>query len=365
MTSSPSTSKTPATSIWPPRTALGACGNGTIISQIKDLITKLADLKISQSQPIAASQLARMQLEPPGKGTNSAILAEFLDKQGKPLHSVLLGKKHTEESSRPSPFGGGEFDDGRYVMLPDDTQNLLLVPDPLSSVETSPESWLDKDFFKVDKLKSISLVSTNATNSWKLTRESEDGPWVLADTNAGETLDANKASSLASALSYASFLDVASNTAPAATGLDKPLALTLATFDHFTYDIKVGGKTPENNNLYMTVAAAADIPTNRAAAATEKPEDKQKLDAEFQEKTKALQEKLAKEKALGQWVYVVSSMQMDPLIRERSQLLVDKKEEKPADNTGAEPGAVETPGILIPPASAPAATNAPPAEPPK
>ena len=62
---------------------------------------------------------------------------------------------------------------------------------------------------------------------------------------------------------------------------------------------------------------------------------------------------------------MVSSMQMDPLIRERSQLLVDKKEEKPADNTGAEPGAVETPGILIPPASAPAATNAPPAEPPK
>jgi hypothetical protein len=263
-------------------------------------------------------------------------------------------------------------------MLPEDTQNLLLVPDPLSSIETSPESWLDKDFFKIDKIKSVSLLSTNATNSWKLTRESEDAPWVLDATNAGEMLDSNKVSSLGSALSYASFLDVASNTAPAATGLDKPLALTLATFDHFTYDIKVGGKTPENNNLYLTVAVAADIQTNRPAAATEKPEDKQKLDAEFQAKTKALQEKLAKEKALGQWVYVVSSMQVDPLIRERSQLLVDKKEDKPAGNTGAEPGAepkpaaVETPGLPAVPASAPAATNTPPgatntppAEPPK
>jgi hypothetical protein len=127
----------------------------------------------------------------------------------------------------------------------------------LNSIETSPESWLDKDFYKVEKLQSISLVSTNAADSWKLTRETEIAPWVLADTRAGEVLDSNKVSSLAaSALSYASFVDVASNTAPAVTGLDKPLALTLATFDHFTYDLKIGGKTPEGN-FYLTVAAAA------------------------------------------------------------------------------------------------------------
>jgi hypothetical protein len=321
-----------------------------------------------------------MDLEPPGKGTNSGTLVEFLDKQGKTLQSILLGKQHVEESSRPSPFGGGEYPDGRYLLLAGDNSELVLVSDPLSSIEINPESWLDRDFFKIDKLQSVSLVSTNASNSWKLTRLTENDPWVLADTNAGETLDSNKVASLAGAVGYPRFVDVASNTAPAATGLDKALVVNLATFDHFTYELKIGGKTPENN-YYLTVAAAASLPAQRAAGPDEKPEDKQKLDKEFQDKTKELQDKLAREKSLGAWVYVVDSSLVDPLIRDRSQLLVDKKEENPAAKTGAEPpaepkpAAVEMPGLLdAPPAAnaapavtnvAPAVTNAPPAAPPK
>jgi hypothetical protein len=336
-------------------------------SQLRELFIKLSELKISQSEPIGQTQLARMDLLPPGPGTNTgtntASLVEIQDKQGKTLQSLLLGKKHFEQSSRPSPYG--EFANGRYVMLPDDHKDLLLISDPLDSIEVNPESWLDRDFFKVEKVQSVSLVSTNATNSWKLTRESESAPWVLADTKAGEMLDSNKVSSLAGTLSYASFVDVASNTAPAITGLDKPLAVTLTTFDHFTYDLKIGNKTPENN-LYLTVAVAADIPANRVAGTEEKPEDKQKLDKEFQDKTKALQDKLAKEKTFSQWVYLVTPSLVDPLIRDRSQLFVEKKEETPAAGTNAAPGAIlkpdaEMPGLL----DIPAATNPPPAAAPK
>ena len=331
-------------------------------SQIRELLIKLSELKISQSETILQPQLARMDLLPPGKGTNTATLVELQDKQGKTLQSLLLGKKHFEQSSRPSPYG--EFADGRYVMLPDDHKDLLLISDPLDSIEVNPESWLDRDFFKVEKVQSVSLVSTNATNSWKLTRESETAPWVLANTKAGEMLDSNKVSSMAGTLSYASFVDVASNTAPAVTGLDKPLAVTLTTFDHFTYDLKIGNKTPENN-LYMTVAVAADIPTNRVAGTDEKPEDKLKLDKEFQDKTKALQDKLAKEKTFGQWVYLVTPSLVDPLIRDRSQLFVEKKEE-PAAGTNAAPATLlkpdaEMPGLL----DIPASTNPPPATAPK
>ena len=324
-------------------------------STIHDLVNKLGDLKISQSEPIAASQLGRMQLEPPGKGANSGTEVEFLDKQNKPLQSLLIGKNHMQQSSRPSPFGGGgEFPDGRFVMLPGDKTDLLLVSDPLESISPTPESWLDRDFFKIEKVQSVSLVSTNATNSWKLARESESAPWVLADTNAGEILDSNKVSSLAGTVSYPSFMDVASNTAPAVTGLDKPLAVTFTTFDHFTYNIKIGGKTPENN-FYFTVATTADLPTQRTAGKDEKPEDKQKLDKEFQDKNKEQQDKLAKEKAYSQWVYLVNSGLVDPLIRSRSELMVEKKEEKPADtNTGTNAlpkPADEPPGLLDIPSS--------------
>ena len=273
-----------------------------------------------------------MELEPPGKGTNAGTLVEFLDEHGKTLQSFLLGKKHLEQSAAP-PFSGGEI--AQWPLL----SCFPTTPRPppgfrsLKSIEVNPESWLDHDFFKIEKLQSVSLTSTNATNSWKLTRESETAPWVLAAANAGEVLDSNKVSSLAGTLSYASFVDVASNTAPAVTGLDKPMALTLATFDHFTYDLKAGGKTPEDN-LYLTVAVAAEIPTNRAAGRDEKPEDKQKLDKEFQDKTKELKDKLAKEKAFGQWVYLVTSSEVEPLLRDRSQLLVDKKEGNPRRENG-------------------------------
>ena len=177
-------------------------------------------------------------------------------------------------------------------------------------------------------------------------------------------LDSNKVSSLASSLSYASFVDVAANAAPANTGLDKPLALTLTTFDHFTYDLKIGGKTPEND-YNLTVAAAADFPTQRTPARTKSRTTRQKLDKEFQDKTKALQDKLAREKSFSPWVYVVSSSLVEPLIRGRAQLLVDKKEDKPADaaaepGDGPKSGAVEMPGLLDAPGAAPASPNTPP-----
>jgi hypothetical protein len=330
--------------------------------RIRDLLIKLGGLKIAQSEPIGPSQLAHMELEAPGKGAGSGTLVELMDKSGKTLRSFLLGKKHTQESSRPSPYGGGEFEDGRYLLLPDDNKELVLVSDPLNSVEAGAEPWLDKDFFKIEKLQSVSLVSTNATNSWKLTRESESAPWVLADTNAGEILDSNKVASLAGAVSYVSFVDVASNSAPAVTGLDKPLALTLDTFDHFSYNLKVGGKTPENN-FYLTVGVSAEVPTNRVAGKDEKPEDKQKLDAEFQARTKALQEKLATEKSFAPWVYIVGSGLAEPLIRDRSQILVDKKEEKPDTQPGGgtNSASVEMPGLLDVPPAAPASNNLVPA----
>jgi hypothetical protein len=337
------------------------------VSKIRELFIKLSELKISQSEPIGQTQLARMDLLPPATGTNigtnSGTQVEIQDKQGKTLQSLLLGKKHFEQSSRPSPYG--DFANGRYVMLPDDHKDLLLISDPLDSIEVNPESWLDRDFFKVDKIESISLVSTNATNSWKLTRDSESAPWVMSDAKAGELLDSNKVSSLAGTLSYASFVDAATNTAPAATGLDKPLAVTLTTFDHFTYDLKIGNKTPENN-LYLTVAVSADIPTNRVAGKDEKPEDKQKLDKEFQDKTKTLQDKFAKEKTFGQWVYLVTPGLVDPLIRDRSQLFVEKKDEASAAGTNAAPTALPIPDANMPGLlDIPANTNLPPAAAPK
>jgi hypothetical protein len=146
-------------------------------------------------------------------------------------------------------------------------------------------------------------------------------------------------------------VDVASDPAPDKTGLDNPLTVSIETFDHFTYTLKVGHKTPEND-YDLSIAVTADIPAARVAGADEKPEEKTKLDKEFQDKTKTLQDKLAKEKALGSWTYLVNSWLVDPLIRDRSQLMLDKAAEKKEgaaktdDKAEPEPAMPETiPGL--------------------
>jgi hypothetical protein len=298
-------------------------------SQISELLIKMGDLKVAQSEPIGASQLGRMRLQEPGKGAEAATLIEFKDSGGKVLQSLLLGKKHTQKSERPSPMAMGEegFADGRYVMVKSDPGDVFTVSDPLNSVDPKPATWLDKDFFKVEKPKVISFVSTNASNSWTLSHETDSAPWVLADLKLGEVLDTNKLSSLSSTLSYPNFVDVAPDQSPAKTGMDKPSSVTIETFDHFTYILKIGNKTPENDyDLNVTVTAA--VPPERTPGADEKPDDKKRLDKEFADKIKQFATKLDQEKALAKWTYVVNSWLIDPLIRDRAQLMVEKKDEK-------------------------------------
>src|SRR5207247_2654694 len=156
-------------------------------------------------------------------------------------------------------------------------------------------------FFKIEKPRSVAVEFPAATNSWKLTRDTETAEWKLADPKPGEQLDASKASGVANPLSSPSFTDVASTQAP--EGGDKPIVATVETFDNLTYTLKVGQKT--NDNYPLTISVAGQFAKDRTPGKDEKPEDKDKLDKEFKEKQKKLEEKLAQEKAFDKWVYLV------------------------------------------------------------
>jgi hypothetical protein len=97
----------------------------------------------------------------------------------------------------------------------------------------------------------------------------------------------------------------------------------------------------------MTVTVSADLPKDRTPGKDEKPEENTKLDKEFKDNQKKLQDKLAQEKSCEKWVYLVSTWTLDPVMKERGQLLVEKKEEpkkeeKVSTNSVAIPQ-VETP----------------------
>jgi hypothetical protein len=244
-------------------------------SEISGFLLKAADLKAVQTEEIGPSQLGRYKLLPPGPGTNTAILVELRDQGGKVIKSLLLGKSHLHKTeAQASPMGemGGDegWPDGRYVMVGTAAKTVAVVSHPLSNVEAKPDSWLDKDFFKVEKIRSIAVAYPVATNSWKVTRDTETASdWKLADAKPDEKLDSSKTSSFSYALSSPSFNDVLpADTKPEQTGLNKPTVVTIDTFDNFTYTIKVGQKT--NDNLPMVVAVTAQIPKERTPGKDEK-----------------------------------------------------------------------------------------------
>lgn len=326
-------------------------------SELSEFLIKLGDQKVVSSEKAGASDLARLGLVP-GAATNAALVVELRDGKEKPIQTVVLGKKHVQKSNRPSPFGDmgdSGFPDGRFVKVGSNSDTVELISEPFSNIEPKPEQWLNKDFFKVDKVRAIAVDFPAATNSWKITRDTETAEWKLADAKPGEQLDSAKTSGLSNPLSAPSFNDVETSAKPEQALSDKPTVVTLDTFENFSYLLKVGQKTNDNYPLAMTVSA--QFPKERTAPKDEKPEDKARLDKEFKDNQKKLEEKLGQEKPYEKWVYLVSSWTLDPVLKERSQLLVEKKEEPKATNspvaTASEP--------LKPPASlGQAGTNGPP-----
>ncbi|MCX8107447.1 MAG: DUF4340 domain-containing protein, partial [Verrucomicrobiae bacterium] len=233
--------------------------------------------------------------------------------------------------------------DGRYVMAHGKSNLVCLVSETFSNIEPKPEQWLNKDFFKIEKVKSVAVTYQNQTNSWHIARDTETSELKLVDARPDEKLDQSKVSSIPNALSWPSFNDVVVDPKPEVTGLDKPTLAVFETFDGFTYNVKIGNKH-DDNAYYLSVAVQANYPKERTPAPDEKPEDKEKLDKEFKEKTDKLNDKFKQEKGLEQWVFLVPKWTLDNLLKERHALLAEKKEEpkpatQPTSATGSAGGA--------------------------
>jgi hypothetical protein len=325
---------------------------------ISDFLRKVNDLKVTQPVRVGEKQLARLELTPPEQGTNAGTLVEFKEKGGKTATTLTLGKKHMKESAGASPFGGGSWPSGRFIMAGNDPKTVALVSEPFANIEAKPEDWIDKEFFKVENHKSIAVTSPSASNTWTVAKDSQTNDWKLVDAKDKEVLDAGKASGVTGALAYPSFNDVAVNLTPDKTGLDKPTVAKIETFDGFRYDVKIGNKVADKDDYYMQLAVTANLPRERTPGKDEKPEDKDRLDKEFKDKLAKQEEKLKTEKAFEQWVYIVPKYSIEPLLKARQELLKEepkeeKKEEAPS-STQSSPSA--SPGESLVPKITPSAS---------
>lgn len=321
------------------------------------LIRKLWELRPVQDVKIGPSQLARLQLTAPAPGSTNGTLLDLKGAGDKRLATLLLGKKSLRESDQPASQGGG-FPVGRYVMDQNGSYRAFLVSDTFDEIQTKPEQWLSHDFIKIENPKSIAVTGTAPAMNWKIVRDAATSPWKLTDPKPGEELDNAKAAGVASIFTYGSFADVLPPDAPVAeTGLDKPSTVHIETVDNFAYELRVGKLTGENYPVLVSVKA--ELPKERTPATDEKPEDKTKLDQEFETKQKQLSDKLAKEQKLPARPYLIAKATIDQMLKDRASLMAEKKPSPPPISP-ASPASVKD----VPPSKSPVAAPAAGAPPP-
>jgi hypothetical protein len=289
------------------------------VQEIGDLLAKLPDLKVVQTENVGSSLLPRLSLVEPAKdakadakseGTGTQL--ELSDKAGKPIGSLLLGKKVVKKEPSPLPIQQ-ETPVGRYVLSPGNP-TVLVMSDALKNADARPELWLAKDFFKADRIKS--LAASGGGVVWKIARKEEFDPWKFAD--GGGELDPGKAVAAVNALAAVVFSDVALDVKM--ENLEQPRTLVADTYDNLTYTLKFARK-PGGDDYYLTVAVGGEPARTRTPEKNEKPADKERLDKQFEETLKKLDERLKLEKSFAAWTYVVAAKTLEPLLKPRNELI--------------------------------------------
>jgi Domain of unknown function (DUF4340) len=285
------------------------------VQEIGDLLVKLPDLKVVQTENVGATLLPRLNLVVPAKDAKAESTGtqfELSDKSGKVIGSLLLGKKVIKIEPSPLPIKQ-ETPVGRYVLSPGNP-TVLVLSDALKNADAKPEQWLAKDFFKADRIRS--LAAGGEGGPWKIARSEEYGQWKFAD-GAGQ-LDPSKAVAAVNALAGLSFSDVALEVK--AENFDKPRTLTAETYDNLVYTIKLA-KKPGGDDYYLSVTVSGEPPRTRMPEKGEKPADKERLDKQFDETLKKLDARVKLEKGLAAWTYVVAAKTLAPVIVSRGELV--------------------------------------------
>jgi hypothetical protein len=197
---------------------------------------------------------------------------------------------------------------------------VVVVNDPLEKAAADPGRWLTKDFIKVDRIRTLAVGPEGGAPNWKITRSEEWGQWKFAA--GGERLNPSAAVMAVNKLGQLSFNDVAVDPKAEATG--KPVVVTAETFDNLIYTLKLAKRAKGDDSL-VTITLTGEPPKSRVAEKGEKPKDKERLDKEFAESRKRLEGRIAFEKVLGQWTYVIAGAELEPLLRSRSEMAVPKR----------------------------------------
>ena len=291
--------------------------------RVRELLLQLAELKIVQTEFVAEAQRARLELDEPGAAAHAGAgtLLELKDAAGKSMTRLLLGKKVTARTAAAGPSPEQGVPTGRYVMPGTETGSVVLVSDPLAAAQARPDAWLAKDLIRAERIKSIAATGPDGRKMFVLSRETDSYDWKLV---GGGKPDLQKAQDAVGALQNMNLSDVVPDPGSAASGLDRPTVITALTLDGVAYTLRIGSKTADDR-YFISISVSGEPAATRTAGRNETAEEKGKQDKTFAENRSRLLKELEREKKLEHWTYLVGRTAVEPLLRERAQLLAEKK----------------------------------------
>lgn len=297
------------------------------LDKVTDLVVKSIELKAGQVEPVGEKDRARLNLAEPGKGEGAATAVTFKATDGKILAELLVGKKYFKKE--PEGDASKAQGDGRFVMLPSDPKQVYIVSDALRLVTTASGEWISKDGVAIERVKTLEVKPAEG-DGYRIERDTDGIDWKLDGAagvqTAGQKLDVSRANAASYSLNKLDIEDLAA--ADADTGLDKPTTITATTFDGLTYTLRVG--RTEKDKTFVKVDVEGTPVRESTVRKDEKAEDKEKREKSAAEEAKRLQERVAREKTLKDYVLVIQSKKLADTLKPRGDLLEKKPEPKPA-----------------------------------
>jgi hypothetical protein len=224
---------------------------------------------------------------------------------------------------------------GRFIYNPATKDRVYVVGETFANIDpVTVGSWLDKTFIVPGEIREIKQSPWSNNQGWKIARDAPKAEWRLQDTQNGETLEKQFAQAVGNFTP--SFIDVRSpSVSTDETGLNEPFRVELKTFDGFKYDFAIGKSGPEKAR-YAKFEVGAEINPTRVPGPNESPDDKKKMDQEFDKKIAELRQRLEDERKLEQWVYLVPDWNLDQLMKRRDEILA-KPSSTPAPSPASSP----------------------------
>ena len=127
------------------------------VGEISELLAKLVEAKVVQSEALGESLYPRLNLaEPKDKGSaeGTGTLLELKDKESKPIAKLIFGKVSLKKDpGNPLPNAVDGVPAGRWMVAPGTIPGAVVLSAPFANVDAKAGKWLAKNFFKADRIK--------------------------------------------------------------------------------------------------------------------------------------------------------------------------------------------------------------------